>query len=613
MPSAVPPLPSRFLVLALLAVCAMLQGGRCGSSPRIQINTPLHGSFSTSADVSVTGQVLGIGTNQIADVLVNGSSVPLGQGNSFSASVPLDSAAVFNPIVVEVIRTGGAPKLRSRVTVLAGESIADGDLSPMGVGLRLNDSGLDDVEPVIASLVDFDLATLLPVGTVLIDDECFITVIGCWGSATVSIQSPPPSLSGFGIAIDSMTNLVDGDIDVNDLQVDVFIDGSGLVPNCGLRLTASTLNLFGSYGLQPGAVDPTTVDVNQSGSISPSFNGFNQQFTSGLCDDPIIGDIIGLIIGDVEPIVVDGLRDFLDDPDGSGPADSPIADAIEVALEDIEISGPIGEAIGVTLETPLFDVFEDVDGITLDADARVTASMPDPQAVDLAASYHVPEAFPPFGPTTPAGGLPYDLALAISTSAFNQLMKAEVESGLLIASLTELSLFGGQPQPITAGLLAQLVPEFGLIDPPSTPIRIDIAPTLAPVITGEAGPQGELAELRIGHLNAQVVVDQAPQQVLLELAVDARVGLDVALAGGELSFLLGSLQPEDIDITILRNTLASDEILLDALLQQLLPLLLPSLADSLGTFPLPDFVGLSLAPVEIGKSGEFLSLFLDLQ
>jgi hypothetical protein len=40
--------------------------------------------------------------------------------------------------------------------------------------------------------------------------------------------------------------------------------------------------------------------------------------------------------------------------------------------------------------------------------------------------------------------------------------------------------------------------------------------------------------------------------------------------------------------------------------------LFPSLADSLGTFPLPDFLGLQLQLVEIGKSGEFMSLFVDL-
>jgi hypothetical protein len=42
------------------------------------------------------------------------------------------------------------------------------------------------------------------------------------------------------------------------------------------------------------------------------------------------------------------------------------------------------------------------------------------------------------------------------------------------------------------------------------------------------------------------------------------------------------------------------------------PLLFPSLADSLGTFPLPGFLGLQLSLVEIGKLGEYMSLFVNL-
>ena len=40
--------------------------------------------------------------------------------------------------------------------------------------------------------------------------------------------------------MDSQTNFVFGDIFIFDLRVDVFIDGSGLVPDCGLRLTANS-------------------------------------------------------------------------------------------------------------------------------------------------------------------------------------------------------------------------------------------------------------------------------------------------------------------------------------------------------------------------------------
>ena len=40
--------------------------------------------------------------------------------------------------------------------------------------------------------------------------------------------------------------------------------------------------------------------------------------------------------------------------------------------------------------------------------------------------------------------------------------------------------------------------------------------------------------------------------------------------------------------------------------------MLPSLGDTLGSFPLPQFLGLNLQGVSVENNGEFLSLFVDL-
>lgn len=98
-------------------------------------------------------------------------------------------------------------------------------------------------------------------------------------------------------------------------------------------------------------------------------------------------------------------------------------------------------------------VDEDPTGLTIGTDARITASLPAPGAPDLFASYHVDEVFPTFPTATPLGGVPYELGLSIGTSAFNQLLKAEVESGLLATTITTLDL-GAGPVPLTAGLLS---------------------------------------------------------------------------------------------------------------------------------------------------------------
>jgi hypothetical protein len=600
----------RLLTATVLLALATL-GVPCNKpAPQVFIDSPANGLFTTAGSVVVTGHVTGT-LGQIQSLTVNGVSVlPLAPDRTFTTTAVFDPGFIVYGIEAELTRITGT-KDRARITVMLGESIADGDLSPMGLGMRLNDSGLDSVEPTISSLVDLDLATLLPVGTLVIDNFCAIdSIFGCLGRVDVKVDNPPPSISSFGIAIDSQTNFVDGDIDVNDMRIDLFVDGvSGIAPDCGLRVSAATTNIDGDYGLQPDPIDASNIDVNQNGPVTVFFNGFAQQFTWGICDFPLIGDLIQAIIGDLQPTVIDGLEDFLADPDGGGTADSPVADAVETALAGIEIAGPIGQAIGVNLEAPLFDVLEDVNGITLDSDARVTASQPDPLAPDLLASYHLDESFPSYGPNTPVGGVPYGLGLSISSSAFNQLLKAEIESGLLRSSITEIDL-GTGPIPVTAGFLSLFIPQFGSL-PPSTPLSIAIEPALAPVVTGNDGPFGELAEMLIPHLLIRIPNPNSATPYV-EFVLDVTVGLEIDFVGGELQFLLGTLDAGYILVAITENSINASEAQLTNVVLTVAPLLFPSLADSLGTFPLPDFLGLQLSLVEIGKLGEYMSLFVNL-
>lgn len=602
-------LPALLLALGALA----LLGARCGGGPttQVRIDSPADGSFATAANVTVAGTVTGIGGVGVADVTVNGVSVlPLAPDGAFSVSVPMDTVAVFNPVVAELWLEGASTPRRDRITLIAGDGLTSGpigetQLASEAVALRLNDRGLDAVEPHVTSLVgsDLDLGSLLPPGTLVTEFDA-----GFLGSADVVIVDPPPTYSSFGLAVDSMDAAVAGDILINDAQVNLFIDGSGIVPNCDLTVRADTTNILGDYDLAPDAAVPTQVDVDQLGGVSVVFGSFQEEFTSGLCDFPLLGDLIQAIIGDIEPMVRSGLQDFLADPDGSGPVDAPVADAIETALAGIDIAGNLGTSIGVVLEAPLSDVPEDVDGLTLSASSRITPLMPDPAAPDFSASYAVEAAPPSFGATSPSGA-PYGLALAISPTAFNQLLKAEVESGLLARDLTEVEL-SGTTVPLTAGALSLFVPEFGSF-PSSQPLVLEIQPRLAPVFTGRPGPAGELAELRLGDLRAAI---HGPGDTtdMLAMRVNARVGVDVTFSGGSLAFALGEPDPADVDVDITANAVHTDEQSLSTLLPQVVGMVLPSLSDSLGSFPIPAFFGLELAPVEVTSSGDFLVLYADL-
>ena len=603
-------------------VCDVEFGYICTGTPStcvqfgVVITSPTSGSFSTAASTTVDGLITSL-PPALASLTINGVPTAVSPAGTFSTTVPLDDVEIFNPIRATVTDIGTGATAHDRVVVIAGDSVADGALSPESVALRLNDSGLDTVEPLVESLAGdgLDLATLIPVGLVLIDDECFIDVLGaCLGRATVVVANPPPTISGFGLTMDSMTNFVAGDITVTDIRVDVDLQGSGLVPSCDIQMQANAAFFNGDFALEPGP----TLDVNQIGPLDVSFTGFNTIF-GGICDAPIIGDIIQAFLPDVEALTIDAMADFLGDPDGAGPQDSPIAAGIQDALAGVEITGPIGSGLGVMLDAPLFAALEDNAGITLGSDSSFTTEVgtgpgecvPPIGAPDLAASYTVAEAFPAFSATTPVGGLPYGMGLCFSTSAFNQLLKAQTECGLLVTSLTEIDL-GTGPLPITAAVLSLLLPEFASF-PPSTPFRIDLQPTLGPIVGPGVGPAGELGELKVAQILVSIVQDDGSEDVVLIGAFDANIGFNMGFAAGGLNFILTPPDPTEITVAILSNPLGVDEVALENdVLPPLLGLLLPDLAGSLASFPIPDFLGLELSGIEVSRNGAFFSLFADL-
>src|SRR5690606_6187319 len=178
----------------------------------ITIQSPAHGAFTTAANVTLSGIVKNVSITQAA-VRVNGTPSTLNANGTWSITMPLDAAKVVNPFMATLVRVADNQILaRQRIVVHAGSSRADGAFSEQGVALRINDTGLDQIEPLIESQVDFDLAALLPVGTTIINNQCMIDggFLGCLGRATVKIASPPPSISGFGLDLNSQTNFVDG-------------------------------------------------------------------------------------------------------------------------------------------------------------------------------------------------------------------------------------------------------------------------------------------------------------------------------------------------------------------------------------------------------------------
>lgn len=617
----------------LLRVLGLLIGISAACTPppaSIKINSPAQGAFVSGASVTVTGQVLN-STLLVAQgqVQVNGVNVTVQPDLTFSTTVTLDPSKVFNPITATLFPTAPNPE-KDRITVIAGTGLAEASFAPQAVALRINDTGLDTLEPYITSLVPLNLATLLPPGTLIINDYCYFdTFLGCGGRVDVRVDgNPAPSIGSYSINADSLSlDHVRALVTLNNLKVRAKVDSvSGIGFTCYFNITASSTTITGDYNLSPQSGSPSDVDVTQNGGVSVGVIGFSDG--GGADCDGFFGGLVSLLIGlfvpDVQGLVTNGLVGFLADPDGGGPADAPIAAALQTALAGISIAGPIGAGIGVTLETPLFQVNEDAAGITLGSNTRMTIlpASANPNAYNPAASYVVPGVTFPSGvsaygantPTTgtPPGALPYGVAIGISPTAFNQLLRTQIEGGLLLGSITQLDLFGGGPVPITSTILGLFEPRFALLGP-NVPLTLAIKPMLAPVITAAGGPSGEIAELRAGHL-AIDVIGPAGVGLIVSFIVDTRVGLGIGFDSGtgSLAFTLSPPLLPEISVQVVKDSLEVNETNIALILPSLIQALFPSIAGSLAAFPLPSFLGLDLSLVKVTKQGGFLTLYTNL-
>src|SRR5215468_7383371 len=206
--------PARWLLHGCAAAAGLVLLGSACAAPVIHITSPAHGSFSTESNVTLTGTVANVGIAGVR-VTVNGSTATLDPDGSWSITLPLDAAKIENPFLAALVRTSdGAILDRDRIVVQAGSSVADGAFSLRSVALRLNDSGLDQIEPLVQSLVHLDLASLLPVGTVVISNYCAIPgPFGtCLGRENVSVANPPPTISSFSLDVDAQDGYASGNV-----------------------------------------------------------------------------------------------------------------------------------------------------------------------------------------------------------------------------------------------------------------------------------------------------------------------------------------------------------------------------------------------------------------
>ena len=606
--------------LALLVALVLVLVSACDRSDLI--TSPSDGEIVPDGAVTVTGAIpedLALG----GTLTVNGVAGAVAGDRTWSATVPHSATGYVTPLEVLYTDPGGT-QWRQRRAVVKGDPVLEGEYSSEGVGMRFTNTGLAGLGPVIRDLAGgaFDIGGLLMAQNPIIDeDNAFLTI-------DITGDVYEAGIGGVDIAATSTPGGVATTITIDDLYVGVDLhlsDGLAISTDCGLELQIPSTTIDATFDLAPVPGDESRVDVNLVGAPVVDTGDVDYEFISGICDGDtfLLGDIVDAVAGpQVEALVGDGFASNLGDPDGAGPADSPIADAIETALAEISIAGSVGEAVQATLDAPFTAIEEGASAIDLRADADFFASpgatptdcAPVPGAPDLAGTYDVPGAYPALGDTTP-GGDPYGLGLVISASAFNQLLGAMTECGILNQTVTEFPL-GPTTVPITSTVLSAIVPELATKLPANTPMEVQVTPTAAPFLTEAPGPNGEPAELVLANLSLELVEPRAGVGDIpwLTLAVDAPLGFDLAYdeVAGVLAPTITPPPVSAIDARVTTNLVGTAEADVEALFPSLFPTFVGAVGDSFAAFPLPSFLGLRLDVLEVARQGNHFVLYSDL-
>lgn len=600
---------------ALAALAALLLLAACEAD---LISTPRDGTIVPGSSTVVTGSL----PDDVAlggTLLVAGIETPVAPDRTWSQTVPVDTTRIVTEIIADYTAPNGVHWI-DRMSVIHGPRLDEGEHSPDGVGMRFTNTGLTNLSPVIQDLSAgaFDISALLMAQNPLFDEENAFLHFDVSGNAFDA------GIGGVALTAQSTNNGVATTISITDLYVGVKMrisDGLAINIDCSLELQIPSTTIQATFDLEPQASSPSHVDVNLVGSPAVNTGTVNYEFISGICDGDtfLLGDIVNAFAGpQIQALVGQGFSSNLGDPDGAGPADSPIADAIETALAEISIAGSVGEAVHANLDAPFTLIDEGGDAIDFRADADFfttvgagpTDCQPPADAPDLDATYDVPGAYPALGSTTP-GGDPYGLGLVISSSAFNQLLGAMTECGVLNQQISEISL-GGATLPVTSSVLAGLVPQFANIGA-DVPMRIDVKPTAGPFLTGGTGPNGEPAELMLANLHLDFVEPKADGTEVpwLRLAVDAPLGfdLDYDAAGGVLAPVIGAPPASAVGARVVSNEVGAVEADIEALFPNLFPLFVGALRDTFAAFPLPSFLGLQLEVLDVARHGNHFVLY----
>jgi len=590
-------------------------------APNLVVTQPALGAFfapgaGNQCNVNYAGNVLNVADSDLS-VLIGGNAVPTA-GSSFLQALVVSGA--LQQKVVQATRLSTGAVKRENTVVSCAASLASNQAVNSGMGIRINDSGIDKLEPLINSEIAAQVGN---VGTLMAQlpniqvNQCVLDAsVGC--AVTLdAVDVTSGSLGAFGVGLDSQVNQLAVSGSANNFSADyVAILDAPVVgfPDCSGRVTASSVSLTGGFNLSPAA-NPRNIDVNLVSGPNATTTNLNNTFTGfNPCNIPLIDTLINSIAEpQIKTQLENGIENALDDPDGAGSGDSPLADAAESAIASLAPANQIGALLGVNLDAPFQSIVEDNVGVTFRIDANLNPAVIDPASPQQGSSLDIPSTFPTYGAVAPNGNV-YDIALSLDPSLINKLLRSETQKGTFKLNVNQLDFslvnpaFPAGNQQITTQLLGLILPDFLALPPED--VEVQIRPTVAPA---------ELDPTAVGVTKVRAAgilldfVGKSSGKRHLRLAASGEIDLAVNVVGGTIS--VNTTQINNLQVALIDGSLAGvSQLTFDILVAILAPLGQVKLEQSLESFQLPTILGIGFLPRLVGNdvNGNYLEFYLDL-
>ena len=556
------------------------------TGPVISIFSPERGTWSTSENWTVTGNVFDAWSS-LLDVTVNGDSVAVEGNGNFTSDEQFDVG--INLIETQAIDSDGNESNDTRAVLygnfLSGESYIDDGLT---VYIGDNANGLGIIEDFGAEMIgDVDIQALLPQNPVIDEsqtNEVCWCIWGCCSDVTwysVDLNVGNVSYGAASLDLDTKGNgTIDVVFTIPSLNIDWWANGTvvGIGYSGSGDITADSIVVTANLSAAvPNGILAVTIN-----SVSTSINNLDFDMDGWLYDVIDIFGLDGVIEGAVQGAVEDAV---------SGAVEDEVPALLEDILQSLEIAQEL-DLMGATysfIGRPS-SVFISEDGLELGLEANISGDqwiLPTTGEGSLYASYQ-----------SPLWDTSTGMGIGISLDFLNQMLYQVWGGGLLNMSLSgdELGLDGD---------------EIALIFPGSSDLRISVDPLLPPVAAPQPANPEQL-ELQIGDM--YLALHNGPledQDVRLELYMSLFAPLNLNASATALGVEIGEplvyfdvVYPE-------ANSMYADSS--ESILQALIPFLLPTLTDALTEIEIPSIEGFSIAGVSSSTNDGYVRLSGQLQ